>query len=232
MLKTRDVYPPKGWRFTESKTGWKLPPGHHFKSAVSQIIEHRRQNPRFNLPTDKETVGNELDAFTCALLKNDPAWCSVGAPVSFQRPPSERRQPVEANASVAVVSDFLRNANVGIKTWVDFFGEGKPVVKAMAEKRAGVCLSGDEGKMCPFHVKGSLLQRLGAAAGKEVLGLFKALHDLDMHTSRDKELEVCGRCDCPMRAKVWVPLPIIRKYISPEVIETLPSFCWIINEGQ
>lgn len=221
MLKTRDVYPPKGWRFTESKTGWKLPPGHHFKSAVSQIIEHRRQNPRFNLPTDKETVGNELDAFTCALLKNDPAWCSDGDPVSFQRPPLERRQPVGGNASAAGATKFFANTGAGIKLWIQFFGDGRPVEKEVAEKRASVCVT------CPQNVKGSILERFNAAAGKEILAIFNALNDLDLNTSQDKDLYVCHLCSCPLRSKVFAPIDMVKKHMVKETMDSLPDYCWI-----
>ena len=227
MLKSRDVRPPGGWKLHQAETSWDLKPGYCFNDAVSAIIKHRNDNPRFNLSTDREVVAVELDNYTCALLKNNSQWCVAGSALSFPKPLPSKQRAGEGKGAVAGGSSFLKNASVGIKVWIDFFGDGKPVEKAIAEKRAATCLAGDDGKMCPYHEEGSLMQRLTAAAGKELLAIKNALNDLDMHSSRDRELKNCTKCDCPLVAKIWVPMPIIKKHMSPETVESLPSFCWI-----
>ena len=233
MLISHDRHPPGGWKFRQPEMDWELSPGHSFKDAVSAIIAKRSANPRFNLTTDRGAVANELDAYTCALLKHNPAFCVSGDPPSFRQPLPAKRQPAVGKGGAAGgKTSFLQNANVGIKVWVDFFGDGRPVEKEVAEKRAATCLSGDDGKMCPYHEDGNLLQRLTAAAGKELLAIKNALHDLDMHSSRDRELKNCTKCDCPMVAKIWVPLPIIKKHMSGDTVESLTPFCWIRNETE
>lgn len=234
MLKSRSTRPPGGWKFTQPESGWSLPvpDGVTFSSAVDRIITHRNQNPRFNLSTDRSTVEAELDNFTCARLKHDPSWCIAGQAASFTIPPLSRRQPVGAGASaVTAASKFLSNTFVGIKTWISFFGDGKPVAKEVANKRASACLSGNDGKMCPFHVKGDIFQRFNKAAATEIMGIMGALKDLDMHSERESELGVCDLCDCPMSAKIWAPLPIIKKHMEKKTFDSLPEWCWIKAEG-
>jgi hypothetical protein len=223
MLKSRSINPPGGWRFTQPETGWKLKPGHPFKSAVASIIEHRRQNPRFKLSTDFATVEVELDNFTCALLRNDPKWCDGPPALSFPKPLPARPRPVVArgNAAVGNKPNFLANTSAGIKLWLEFFGSGKPETKEVAEKRASVCVT------CPQNVKGNILERFNAAAGREILAIFNALNDLDLHTSQDKELYVCHLCSCPLRSKVFAPLEMVKKHMVKETMDSLPDFCWI-----
>lgn len=203
--------------------GWTLKPGHHFQSAVSEIIKCRLDNPRFNLPTDHETVEAELDAYTCALLKNSPGWCIGPEAPSFQRPPLVKPQPVGGKGSAAVGGEpnFLANTNAGIKLWMEFFGSGKPESEEVAEKRAAICAN------CPQNVKGNILERFNAMAGKEILAIFNALNDLDLHTSRDKDLYVCHLCSCPLRSKVFAPLEMVKKHMVQETMDSLPDYCWI-----
>ena len=224
MLISRDKHPPGGWKFRQPEMDWELRPGHTFKDAVSAIIAKRSANPRFNLTTDREAVANELDAFTCALLKHNPAFCVSGEPPSFSRPPSPRQRAVEGKSG-AVGGSFLQNASVGIRVWRDWFGSGKPAEKSLAESRAAVCCK------CEFNVKGSLLERFSAAAGKELLAILNALNDLDLHTSLDSELNACSICDCSLRAKVWCPLDVFVPHMSKETLRALPSHCWIVVEN-
>ena len=78
-------FPPGGWSFTDPKTGMKLGDG-DFKDVVAAIIKHRQANPKLypkdNLESfDFATVANQLDAATCARLKNSSRWCESGEPL-------------------------------------------------------------------------------------------------------------------------------------------------------
>ena len=202
-----------------------MPTGYTFQDAVSAIIKHRNDNPRFNLTTDPVAVAEELDNYNCAVLKNNPAWCEGVSPMSFRRPSPVRRLPVGGNIGAAGGrTSFFQNVNVGIKVWRDWFGDGKPVEKALAEKRAAVCVK------CDRNIKGNILERFSAAAGKEILAVFNSLHDLDLHTSLDKELNVCSVCDCALKAKVWCPVDVFAPHMKKETIDALPSWCWISGE--
>lgn len=84
-LKSRtSEFPPGGWSFVDIKTGMKFNEG-AFGDVVMAIIKHRQANPRVYPPEelesfDQATVANELDAFTCSRLNNNPRWCVSGEP--------------------------------------------------------------------------------------------------------------------------------------------------------
>lgn len=231
MLKSRSTWPPGGWKFTQPETGWSLPPGLGFMQSVDTIIAHRSRNPRFSLSLDRSVVADELDAYTCALLKNDPNWCSETQPRSFiQTPPMPRRvagekQQAPIRKSVAGVSKFINNAGAGIKVWIDWFGNGKLVDKNVADQRALICLK------CPENQKGDLMERFGAAVGMEILEIFTSLNALNTHTGFDDRLHICNICSCPLKAKVWCPLPVAKKYMDDEMMKKLPDFCWLRAEA-
>jgi hypothetical protein len=35
---------------------------------------------------------------------------------------------------------------------------------------------------------------------------------------------------CPLKLKVWAPLPLIKKHLSQEVKNDLPAHCWILDK--
>jgi len=80
-------------------------------------------------------------------------------------------------------------------------------------------------------VKGSILERFSAAAGKEILAIFSTLNDLNLKTSLDSQLNVCSVCDCALKAKVWCPLDVFKPHMKKETIEALPAHCWILQES-
>jgi len=244
MLKSRTTWPPGGFRFRDAKTGLVLTGVLDFKSSVYKIIEARKANPRFGLSTDYDAVANELDAYCCRNLRipNDPNYCTQdGGGANFRKGlPGSALPAVPARqaGNVAAASKFVRNAKVGIKTYLEWFGDGKPESIEVAEARAAVCLKnrglkkpdGTDIPGCPFNQKGGLLERFTKAAATEIMGIMGVLKDLNLHTSREAELHVCELCDCPMAAKQFAPIGIIRKHMRNETMESLPDYCWIKAE--
>ena len=233
MLKSRTTWPPEGWQFFEPATGWNAPQGLSFDQVVHAIINHRLANKQHRLATDFDVVSQQLDDYTCERLAKHPiyskswnSWCSEQTvPASFTVPLPRRSLRVEAKESVAGGVRHLQNATTGIKTWIDWFGEGKPVDRTLAEKRAATCVS------CPQNdkTKGVFSWFVGAAV-REIKAIFSALNDLNMTTSVDDKLKVCKACDCPMRAKVWAPLHIIKKHLRSDAFNRLDERCWIRHE--
>lgn len=225
MLKSRSTWPPGGWQFLEPATGWRAPAGLTFDQTVNAIIKHRLANRQHRLSTDYDMVAQQLDDYTCARLKNDPYYCGQAMPQSFTVPLPKRSRRAEGGESVAGGARFLANTSAGIKLWIDWFGEGKPVEPALAEQRAGICVE------CPMNdKKGGILERFTVMAGREILAIFSALNDLNLHTSQDEKLKVCKACDCPMKAKVWAPLDIIKKHLPQNAFDELHEKCWIRHE--
>jgi hypothetical protein len=226
MLKSRSMWPPGGWQFFQPATGWNAPEGLTFEQVVEAIIRHRMANKQHRLATDVDVVAQQLDDFTCARLKNHPSWCSTQtAPASFMQPLPTRSLRAGAKEGVAGGVKLFQNATTGIKTWIDWFGEGKPVERTLAEERASICIE------CPKNdqKKGVFAWFTGAAV-REIKAIFSALNDLDMRTTKDDKLMVCMACDCPLRAKVWAPLHIIKKHLRKEAFDALDENCWIRHE--
>lgn len=225
MLKSRTTWPPGGWQFFEPSTGWRSPKGLTFDQTVSAIIKHRLANRQYKLATDSDVVAQQLDDFTCARLKNDKAWCVDSPPTGFTVPLPKRSLRAEAKESVAGGARYLSNASAGIKLWIDWFGEGKTVSQDVAERRAAICAE------CPLNdKKRKILDWFTATAAREIMAIFSALNDLNLKTSKDEQLKICMACDCPMKAKVWAPMPMIKKHLSQERFNALAANCWIRHE--
>lgn len=230
MLKSRTSWPPGGWIFLEPATGWRAPQGLTFGQVVDAIIKHRRQNKQHKLSTNADEVADQLDAYTCARLKYDPAFCvptpPTGTARNFTVPLPNQVRAVRANeGSVAAVARFLSSTNAGIKVWLDWFGDGKPVNPALAEVRATICSE------CPENDKAAnILEWFTGVAARGIMAIFSALNDLNLHTSKDEELKVCKVCDCPLKAKVWVPLYIVKKEMTGDRMAQLHPKCWIRHE--
>lgn len=209
----------------EPATGWNAPQGLTYDQVVRRIIEHRRANRQYRLATDYDVVAQQLDDYTCARLKNDPSWCVDSPPSSFTVPLPRRSRRAEGGG-VAGGARFVASTSAGIKLWMDWFGEGKPVEQAVAERRAAICAD------CPQNDRrhGNIFEMFTVAAAKEIMAIFSALNDLNLHTSKDNVLKVCQACDCPLKAKVWAPLQIIKKHLPEERFERLHSACWIRHE--
>jgi hypothetical protein len=231
MLKSRSAWPPGGWKFRQPQTNWTLPVGLGFEQSVDAIIKHRLANRQHKLAIDRDVVRQELDDFMCDYLRRHPqyskswnSWCSEQTvPANFTVPPASRS--LRAEASVAEGGKFLKNTSAGIKLWIDWFGNGKPVEKPVAERRAAICAGCNEN-----NKKVSILQWFTGAAAREIMAIFSALNDLNLHTSQDDKLNVCKACDCPLKAKVWAPLQIIKKHIRKDALDRLDKDCWIRHE--
>jgi hypothetical protein len=229
-LKDKNNVPPKGWLFRQEQMGWELEEHYRqndFNMAVRRIQQVRKANPRFDLPTDLGTIAVELENYTVARLQSMPGgdqWITPGGapPLPFQR-----RLRTEGGADGVVGaadSGFLKNAVVGIKTWLDFFGSAGPVEKTLAEKRAEVCVK------CPHNQQPSGLNVLSSEAAKELSALLSVLKGKKMTTSQDRSLLMCDICGCPNTSKVWVPIDVVLKNLRPATLEKFPPHCWIVGE--
>lgn len=221
-LKSRRTFPPGGFYYFQPQTQFQTTPGLTFDQAVAELIKHRIANPRFNLPTDTETVANELDEFTCVRIAQNPNYCTgtPGTVLPFQEPTrlSFRQNLVGAAAGAA---KYVQNTMAGIALYAEWFGSSRPVAQEEAERRAAICVT------CPHHVQGDIMQRFNAAAADEIMKIMGILKDMNLKTAQDDKLAVCEICDCPMKAKVWSPVYLILKHLRPEAKAGLWEKCWI-----
>lgn len=78
-LLNRNNWPPGGFSYFEPKLNWWAPKdGLSFALKARQIQSVRIANPASGLDPSSEACEADLDAYTCARLGNDPAWC-IGA---------------------------------------------------------------------------------------------------------------------------------------------------------
>lgn len=219
---------PNGFQFFQPETGWdsqKVMPWAGWFQLRDAIIAMRQANPRFNLSIDPAKVEWEMDVQNTARLQAMPGTAHfllpgtvAGAPPSFPQP-----QPRVARAAVAEV----KRVATGIGVIVDMFGpNAQPVAPELSERRALICVE------CPLNERGSLLQRFTAEAVKKIQGIMAIVKEMELKTSVDSKLGICGACECSCAFKVHVPLEVIESKTSPETMAAFHEKCWIRNSDK
>lgn len=223
-LKSRNVFPPisGGFQWFEPTTGWSSTPHIGFDPTVTEIINHRVANSRFNLPTDRATVEVELENYICAKLATIPGGDAyMIGPAGAAPPPTLLRR---SRLAAAGVSDWARNTVAGIGLWAEFFGDS-PVSAPLAERRAATCAG------CPENTAPeTVFQHFSESAAKEISAIFGALKQRSLHTTYDDRLGYCKACDCPNKSNVFVPLALKLKKLRPEAKVRLHPNCWVLFE--
>lgn len=214
------TFPPSGWMFRQSQTGWSAPSptSSTFSQTVILIIQHRLKNPaivqKHKLSTDPAVVGDELLKFNRLRL----GIPEPQAPTSFFQP--SRSLPER----VVAVADNIRRAAQGTSVVLDWLASGgAPVAPELAEKRAAICAT------CPQNQTGDWYT---VAPAEIIKAALDARQDLKLATTHDAELRSCNVCRCLNRLKVWCPLSHIVARTKPEIMAEFPSACWIACKDQ
>lgn len=109
-----------------------------------------------------------------------------------------------------------------LRTMASWAKAGMPFVsQEQAEKRASEGCVG-----CPNNMKTG-----GCSACSGIPSLISNVLQ-GRHTSQDPKLNNCGACLCNLKSAVHIPLEYKKKYMSEEMINRLPSRCWILKESQ
>lgn len=86
LIRRNGPNPPSGWFFIDPKTGMRFDGNAIlYDEQVAKIIKHRQANPNVYPATDVKAlsvkdVADELDAFTCNRLGNNPHFCISAQP--------------------------------------------------------------------------------------------------------------------------------------------------------
>jgi ADP-heptose:LPS heptosyltransferase len=122
---------------------------------------------------------------------------------------------------VGSLIDRIRNDTNGLRILADWVGNNRePVDRALARKRADVCIA------CPRNQVGPAFERAAAEAILEQENLRKGNA---LTTPVDKQLQSCNVCGCHLKLKVWVPI----QHIAPRSrLRDFPAHCWIQTEAK
>jgi hypothetical protein len=221
-LRDRTKSIPYGFKWIQPQTKWEPYPHSSFKTVVDGLVQHRRANPalgqKYGWKTAWNEVADEVDlanALNMQRLGHTAYIIEDSNPVTAVPKAKARPQP----------SRSVKNAAAAIDTIADMFGAQGPIRDIVhATHRAAVCVA------CPKHEKGDWTRFFTVPAQfaiRKVLGLVK---DLDLSTKYDDQLQVCGVCQCPMKAKVWTRIEHITAHIPAEDKANLDPECWILNE--
>ena len=227
MLITRRKTPPGGWKFRQAETRWEnpMPLAGSFEEAVERIIKHRQANPRFNLPTDFETVSTELDNFTCLRLNNDPKQCTDAGGAAKKALALLRQGRLQAGSGSAAGGSSVKRIAAGVQLLVHWLGSGgEPVGQELADARASVCSD------CPLNTKGDWKAMFTVPVAEQVRKQLEMRQALKLTTKYDDKLHVCLACLCPLRLKVHAPTEHILDYTASSVWNALDPGCWMTKE--
>lgn len=232
-LKTRSMFPPGGWVFTQPQTGWDLRFGMTFDQAVEAIINHRRSNPRFNLTTEFNAVAAELEGYTIARLRSIPnasGWIIDDGPLGKAVRPSSTT-PTAHEGVVAGTVAGAKKLGAGVRVLIDWVGSGgKPVGIKLATERALTCARGVRGGRCPLNRPAKWTEWAKDKIAASIKAQLELKNQMRMHTPFDAEIETCDACLCWLPLKVHTPLNAILDHQSEETRSRLDSGCWILRE--
>jgi hypothetical protein len=221
---SRTTFPNGGWQYYQSQSRWNAPnpKGNTFDRQVEEIIKHRKLNPAMlihhKLSIDPVIVGNELEAYNRARL--GIPFPPTALP-SIPPPESSPLLSIPVRDAISAVKK-LAAGNALLMEWEE---SGMPPEPAeISESRAKVC------QHCPKNEKGkSLTEIFTVPVANRIKERFKRLHEMDLKTSVDSELNVCQACLCPLKLKVHTPMPLIQKRLKPEQRAELDPKCWILQ---
>ncbi len=225
-LKSRTQSPPNGFLYRQALTGWQswtVVPASQWDFALlcKELQKHRIANPKYKLSTSMAAIESEVDASNAArvaAMPNSESYVvSTDTAPSFQSPP----QTTLLRRAVGAVNKIA----AGAETITDFIDSGEsPVSQELAESRAAVCVK------CPLNEKGDLSRFFTIPAAERIRKQIEVKEGRGLKTSLDKKLSTCSACLCPLKLKVWFPLPFIVKHMDEDVKVQLDSGCWILEE--
>lgn len=220
-LKSRTQCPVNGFQFIDAAISPNAIQTWDFEQLVREIQDRRVKNPRFKLPTDSNTIRQEVDqqnALRMLSIRGAESYITAeaGGPAPNRVAPQNWRQNVAGGVKrVAAGAGILR----------DWLGAGGVAVSAeLALKRAGVCVA------CPQNKPGDFSAMFTQPVAERIRAQLAIKNDMNMTTPLDDKLEVCAACSCPLKLKVHTPLGHIKEHLSDEVKAALDKGCWILSE--
>lgn len=196
----RETVPNGGYSYLQTETRTRLT-APTLRLTAETVITHRQNN---GLPVGSlDEVMIEIENQICATAP--PGTC----------------RDVQGQVVMAGVNLSLEDVKRGTATLVDWFLHGKKKVeKPLAEERARICSScyaNKDPEGCGSCAAGALREIADKIVGGD-------------STAHDGFLKSCAYCSCVLKAKVWLPVDVIRRHTPSEQQARLPEYCWIRKE--
>lgn len=230
-LKSRQLSIPFGFKFIQPETGWQPRPHSSFTGICQALRAHRIGNPhlaaKHKWATDMADIEAEVEAFNANICVQ-MGWTDYLMSPPGEPPPPKTKPPSQAELeSVSAAAGRTSKIWAGVRTLNDWIDSGTPPVPVeQAEARASVCAK------CPKNGKGDFTRWFTQPAAEAIRRQMEKVTERSLSTSRDKEINVCEVCLCPMRLKVHTPLDYIRAHMTDKILDDLRAVdgCWIPEE--
>lgn len=220
-LKSRRNCAPGGFFFRQAQTNWELT-SWDFEDLCSQLQKHRLANPSLKLPTDMDSIREEVDvanAMRVAAMPNTETY------LTGDLPSPKTRAFLSLKPRLVNAAESVKKVARGAGLLIDWIIDGaEPVSSELANTRAQVCIK------CPMNSPASLSNFFTRAASELIRKEIEQRKILDLTTPYDEKLGVCTACACPMALKVHTPIDYIKSHMPAEQVSELWENCWIKSE--
>ena len=127
--------------------------------------------------------------------------------------------------------DELKNDARGLAILADWLGDGlTPVSQELADKRASVCLTGNDGKECPHLTHPRWWESAKDVVADTIKEQMVAKSGMHLETKLDAVPRMCNVCGCCTALKVWTPTKHIAAHTSDELAKKFTPYCWVRHE--
>lgn len=212
-LITRNTFPPGGFPFDQKKADGSIKKfeglTYGFWEQVMEIKAYREGNNL--MPTDKNAIAEELDAFQCERLGFDPLWVSTQKKMPFSATQFSPSHLLRSAVALAAGANILK----------DWLGEGSiPVAQELAQKRADICIA------CPENQESHGIMKWTTAIANAVHQQRREKLRMALRVNGEEKLFGCRICLCHNPLAIWVPMSVIQERTSEETFADFPSNCW------
>lgn len=210
--------PPGGFRYRIPEDNTTIGPHIVYRDLRAAVCRHYALTERL-APSD---LDEKIHAFMCAQL--EPSHCH-DTDATLLTPPPRSTLPLRFASVVQgtrTIGEWLIKGRL--------LGQLSLVSPELALARASTCVN-----LCtpnpPTKLEGHNIKVGGCAAcvaGHMTTAITRIVGNAS--TPLDAQLQACDLCGCSLRAKVWFPLDLLRKHMTPSQLATFPSYCWIVTE--
>jgi hypothetical protein len=133
-----------------------------------------------------------------------------------------------------MILDDLKKMAGAIPILTEWLGDGMTPVDSMTTvERVKSCLSGFNGKKCPYNIAPNWAQKhISDPIAKVMLQQLRIRDEAKMALPKHLESKAhyCSKCGCNILLKITVPIQHISDHTDLQQLEQYPDFCWIAKE--